>query len=186
MNCFIYVPCLALSVGFFLTTYRLPGRRNLPCSTVDSFQEAACICRMFSIQYQHLVKSIHSSVFWKRSRRTRSAPCYPSLWSTPSTSLHGLHSSVLFKSSTNESRFGWSSNCWISRFTIPISVCFLNCRVTCTLNSVINVTAKSFLVLRSVIFSEMLAVCPRDVSDVSARNSNSVRFGGRRIFSLRD
>ena len=42
-------------------------------------------------------------------------------WSTPSTfSLNGLNSSILFKSSINESRCGWFSNCWISLFTISL------------------------------------------------------------------
>ena len=72
-------------------------------------------------------------------------------------SLNGLDSSILLKFSIDESQFGWFSKCWISFFLdfLAVGIFFLNSWVRYTLNSVINVTATNFLVLRSVIFFEM-------------------------------
>ena len=82
-------------------------------------------------------------------------------------SLNGLNSSILIKSSINESRFWWFSNCWNSLFPISLRLFFLNCWVRFSLNSVINVTASTS-------------------SDEFPRTSRFVRFDGQRVFSLPD
>ena len=60
--------------------------------------------------------------------------------------LHGLTSSVLFKSCGNESRFGWFSNCWISLLTVSLQ--FVSSFWTVEWGTpgipIINVTATGF------------------------------------------
>ena len=86
---------------------RLTGRRIWPCSTVDSFPTAAKISHRCSY-------TMPTSQFWEQSGHCILEEI------SHSSKYSVLHnSSVLFKSSINESQFGWFSNCWISFLRFP-------------------------------------------------------------------
>ena len=77
--------------------------------------------------------------------------------------MNGLNSSVLFKSSLNESWFWWFSNCWIFFFLKKkISLRFESSFWTDewrALNSSIDVTETRFLALLSLTLFDMLRTC---------------------------
>ena len=80
-------------------------------------------------------------------------------------SLNGLNSSILFKSSINESRFGCFSNSWISLFTISLRL------------------ESSFWTAE---WGIPWAFCNQHYRDEFPRTSRFVRFDGRRMFLLRN
>ena len=108
MYCRMYGPCLALSVGFFSRT--LPGVDRT--SYLSLFN-----CRFRSDGCIHLPQAQYTmpvSQFQEQSRRciiekiSHSSKHSVSPVDFP---LNGLNSSILFKSSVHESRFGLFSNC---------------------------------------------------------------------------
>ena len=94
-------------------------------------------------------------------------------------SLNGLNSSVLFKSSLNESEVILELLNQSFDDFLAIRVFCLDGWVRYTWNSVINVTATSF----PDILRDACDVCPREVSDKFPCTSRLVRFDGRWIFS---
>ena len=87
-------------------------------------------------------------------------------------SLDGLNSSVLLKSSINESRFGWFSNYWIN--LLRISLRFVSSFWTVEWGNLefwIKITATSFLV-------------PRATSLLVLRASFALRVGGCSHFGI--
>ena len=158
MYCSIVGPCLAPWLDFFFMTK--PGidvassliQLSTPFRRLHDFAADAVFDANFPIQ--RTIKALYFRGDLSQLEVLRVTHAGDQLLRL---SLNGLNSSVLFKSTINESRFGCellNQSCY---HFLAIRVFVLDCWMRCPLHSLINVTATSLLVLRSASLFEMRA-----------------------------